>query len=102
MSDYRINPPVAKGGARKMEAAMWKRVKNWWVTWGAMVQLQGLDQRLMADMGLQREGLRARVAGRTPQADSADPPLAPERAHPASDSHYASLRCAVKARQTTL
>jgi hypothetical protein len=48
---------------------MWKRVKTWWEAWGAMVQLQGLDKRLMADMGLEREGLRARVMGKTAAND---------------------------------
>lgn len=40
---------------------MWAQVKKWWAAEGAMVQLQGLDDRLLADMGLEREGLRKRV-----------------------------------------
>jgi uncharacterized protein YjiS (DUF1127 family) len=42
---------------------MWAQLKKWWADEGAMVQLQGLDDRLLADMGLERDGLRARVVG---------------------------------------
>ncbi len=43
---------------------MCKRIKEWWARWGTIVQLQGLDDRLLADIGLPREGLRARLTGR--------------------------------------
>lgn len=43
---------------------MWKRVQDWWKAEGAMVQLSGLDDRLLADMALEREDLRGRVRGR--------------------------------------
>ncbi|WP_180996092.1 DUF1127 domain-containing protein [Tabrizicola aquatica] len=42
---------------------MWSKLKEWWATEGALVQLSGLDDRLLADMGLEREALRARVTG---------------------------------------
>jgi hypothetical protein len=42
---------------------MWNRIKRWWAAEGAMVSLQGLDDRLLADMGQDREGLRDRVMG---------------------------------------
>lgn len=42
---------------------MWSKLKKWWATEGAMVRLTGLDDRLLADMGLEREALRARVTG---------------------------------------
>lgn len=42
---------------------MWTHLKRWWATEGAMVQLRGLDNRLLADMGLDRDGLRKRVRG---------------------------------------
>jgi hypothetical protein len=46
-----------------MEAIMWTKFRRWWATEGEMVRLRGLDDRLLADMGLQREGLRDRVQG---------------------------------------
>lgn len=42
---------------------MWNRIKHWWRAEGAMVQLQGVSDRMLADMGLEREGLRNRVLG---------------------------------------
>lgn len=42
---------------------MWNRIKRWWDAEGAMVGLQGMSDRMLADMGLEREGLRARVIG---------------------------------------
>jgi uncharacterized protein YjiS (DUF1127 family) len=42
---------------------MWTLLKRWWVTEGAVVHLSELDDRLLADMGLEREGLRERVRG---------------------------------------
>ena len=43
---------------------MWKQLKLWWRAEGDLAQLQGLDNRLLSDMGLQREGLRDQVHGR--------------------------------------
>ncbi len=50
---------------------MWKRLKFWWQAEGDLAQLRGLNDRLLADMGLDREGLEGRVHGR------ADPAPAP-------------------------
>lgn len=43
---------------------MWSRLKLWWRAEGDLVQLQGLDPRLLADMGLKRDDLRDLVHGR--------------------------------------
>jgi hypothetical protein len=40
---------------------MWNRIKHWWRAEGALVHLQGISDRQLADMGLEREGLRQRV-----------------------------------------
>ena len=40
---------------------MWKQLKSWWATEGAIVQLQGQSNRLLADIGIDRETLRARL-----------------------------------------
>lgn len=50
---------------------MWNRIKHWWKAEGAMVQLQGVSDRMLADMGLEREGMRDRVLGR----EEAAPPV---------------------------
>jgi uncharacterized protein YjiS (DUF1127 family) len=42
---------------------MWNRIKHWWAAEGALVGLQGVSDRMLADMGLEREGLRDRVLG---------------------------------------
>jgi uncharacterized protein YjiS (DUF1127 family) len=63
-----------KQGAEQ-EIIMWKHLKDWWKTEGAMVQLQGLDDRLLADMGLDRDGLRERVRGEAERpGDGSAPP----------------------------
>lgn len=46
---------------------MWKQLKLWWQAEGDLAQMQGLSDRLLADMGLVREGLRQRVLGREPK-----------------------------------
>lgn len=40
---------------------MWKHIKRWWAAEGALVELQGVTDRMLEDMGLDRETLRARV-----------------------------------------
>lgn len=40
---------------------MWNRIKQWWNAEGALVGLQGLSDRMLEDMGLDRDDLRARV-----------------------------------------
>lgn len=55
-----------------METVMWMKFKKWWATEGEMVQLNGLDDRLLADMGLEREGLRDRVQGVTQATEPTD------------------------------
>lgn len=52
---------------------MWNRIKQWWQAEGALVGLQGVSDRMLADMGLEREGLRDRVLGVKTEA----PPPAP-------------------------
>lgn len=44
---------------------MWKQLKHWWQAEGDLAQMQGLSDRLLADMGLDREALRDQVHGRT-------------------------------------
>lgn len=43
---------------------MWNRIKGWWAAEGALVGLQGMSDRMLQDMGLQREELRDQVLGR--------------------------------------
>lgn len=50
---------------------MWKRIKDWWAAEGAMVGLQGMSDRMLADMGLERADLRDRVMGAARDARSA-------------------------------
>ena len=45
---------------------MWNRIRQWWDAEGALVGLQGQSDRMLADMGLKRDSLRARVAGEAP------------------------------------
>jgi uncharacterized protein YjiS (DUF1127 family) len=48
-----------------MEADMWKRLQVWLDRDLAVQRLAALDDRLLADMGLERENVRQRVMGRT-------------------------------------
>ncbi len=55
---------------------MWRRLKSWCAADLAVQHLYHLDDRLLADMGLQREDLRDRVMGRgqnpgSPEEDAA-------------------------------
>jgi hypothetical protein len=50
---------------------MWNRIKAWWAAEGAMVGLQGVPDRMLEDMGLQRDGMRDRVLGRDIPVDTA-------------------------------
>lgn len=52
---------------------MWTRIKHWWQAEGDLAQLQGVSDRLLADMGLERDGLRARVLGAAPVSETAAP-----------------------------
>jgi uncharacterized protein YjiS (DUF1127 family) len=45
---------------------MWKHLRDWWRAWGDLIHLERLDDRLLADMGVEREALQARVIGREP------------------------------------
>jgi hypothetical protein len=64
MSDYHRAFSMAKPVPTKPEAIMWKQIRNWWRAWGDLVRVRGFDDRLLADMGLDRETLRDRVMGR--------------------------------------
>jgi Domain of unknown function (DUF1127) len=44
---------------------MWTRITQWWKAEGDLAKLQGVSDRMLADMGLEREGLRDRVLART-------------------------------------
>jgi hypothetical protein len=47
---------------------MWKYLRDRWRAWGDLVHLERLDDRHLADMGIEREALRNRVMGRAGQA----------------------------------
>ena len=51
---------------------MWNRIKNWWQAEGALVGLQGVSDRMLDDLGLEREGLRERVLGHQTEAPAPD------------------------------
>jgi uncharacterized protein YjiS (DUF1127 family) len=67
MSGYR-KPQQASSLVSKdlMEAAMLKRLAMWWTTQRDIQTLEGLDDRMLADMGLSREAIRRRVRGDKP------------------------------------
>jgi hypothetical protein len=79
---------------------MWKRLRRWWKAGTDLVHLQGLDARLLADMGLDHDTLRPRVMARTPPPDSADPPRRPERALAAARTGQPRPTVAVKVPRT--
>ncbi len=56
---------------------MWTRLRNWWRAEGDLVGLQGMSQRMLDDMGLEREGLRDRVLGIAAEDDRRPPADAP-------------------------
>lgn len=56
---------------------MWNRIKRWWQAEGALAGLQGTSDRMLADMGLEREGLRGRVLGIEPRDDGVRRPDRP-------------------------
>jgi uncharacterized protein YjiS (DUF1127 family) len=63
------------GASRKMEATMWDWLIDWWATDLDLQRLRALDDRLLADMGLDRDDLHSRVtAASTPQATTVAPP----------------------------
>jgi uncharacterized protein YjiS (DUF1127 family) len=64
MTDYRRIAPVANSSHHEWRLAMWNWIRTWWAAEGAIVRLQALDDRLLADMGLERESVERRVSGR--------------------------------------
>lgn len=56
---------------------MWNRIKRWWEAEGALAGLQGISDRMLADMGLEREGLRDRVLGIEPRDEGMRDPDRP-------------------------
>jgi hypothetical protein len=72
---------------------MWKRIKDWWAAEGAMVGFQGMSDRMLADMGLEREGLRERIHGRAaPACARRGGPRPPVRATPVAGDGTGRLR----------
>jgi uncharacterized protein YjiS (DUF1127 family) len=71
LSDYHRTTDMAKVLLHEGDNTMWNRIKNWWQAEGDLVGLQGVSDRMLADMGLEREGLRDRVLGRV--SEVADP-----------------------------
>ena len=64
---------------------MWTTLKSWWALEREIARLRALDDRLLADMGLTRETLRARLHGETPQTKDGwpdYPPLTARRTAP--------------------
>lgn len=53
---------------------MWTRLKSWWRAEGDLVRLRGMGDRLLADMGLERESLDDLVHGRVQPT-----PMPPDR-----------------------
>lgn len=43
---------------------MWNRITHWWKAQGDLAKLHGVSDRMLADMGLEREDLRDRVLAR--------------------------------------
>ena len=60
-------------GNEPKEAVMLKRLAIWWRSKRDIQTLEGLDDRMLADMGLSRENIRVRVRGDIP--NSGDRPL---------------------------
>jgi hypothetical protein len=62
---------------------MWNKLKFWWRAEGDLARLQGLGDRLLADMGLDRADLRNQVHGRPdPSPEPRDSCRHPLRAAP--------------------
>jgi hypothetical protein len=67
---------------------MWNQIRRWWKAEGDLVGLQNVSDRMLDDMGLEREGLRDRVLGREGPATSTEPE--PRRKALGSDLRVAS------------
>ena len=46
---------------------MWNRIRHGWEAQGDLAKLRGVSDRMLADMGLEREELRARLLGQDPK-----------------------------------
>ena len=56
---------------------MWTTLKSWWALEREIARLRALDDRLLADMGLTRETLRARLHGAPQQTKDGRPDCPP-------------------------
>lgn len=43
---------------------MLNQIRTWWTATGDLARLQGMDDRMLDDMGVNRDDLRDRVLGR--------------------------------------
>lgn len=70
---------------------MWKRLKAWWRADLDLQRLRRLDDRLLADLGFDRDTMQDRVLGRTPSKDPG-PPDVPGRAHCPARAEHGRIR----------
>lgn len=64
--DRRDDPIAAMKNALWRAHGLLQRVHDWLALRGDIYRLQGLDDHLLADMGIQRDEIEQRVKGRQP------------------------------------